>query len=283
MIQRMDLHTHSHFSDGTLSPAELVEHAWCSRVDVLALTDHDTLDGLPEAKQAASERGLQLVEGVEISSQWYKPNKKNPIGVHIIALAPKDLQPLHDLLHEQQQIRATRAVQICQRLEKATKQDPWPEVLALAGGRAEGVTRSHIAKWLVEKKIVARQQQAFDHFLKEGKSAFVPLAWAEIKQVMDCIKASGAQAVLAHPTRYSLSATHIRYMVAMFKSLGGDALELPSANEPPATRAMMDQLIAQHELAVSVASDFHGANMPWLKLGHVPAIKEGQRGVWEQF
>lgn len=282
-MQRLDLHSHSHFSDGTLSPTELVEHAWCSRVDVLALTDHDTLDGLPEAKQAALQRGLTLIEGVEVSSQWYKPNKKNPMGVHILALAPKNLQPLHDLLHTQQQIRATRAIEICQRLEKATKQDPWPEVLALAGGRAEGVSRSHIAKWLVDKKIVARQQQAFDHYLKEGKSAFVPLAWADIQQVINSIKASGAQAVLAHPTRYNLSATHIRYMVGMFKSLGGDAIELPANHEPSTTRSMMDQLIAQHDLAVSVASDFHGSNMPWIKLGNVPAIKEGQRGVWEQF
>ena len=282
-MQRLDLHSHSHFSDGTLSPTALIEHAWCSRVDVLALTDHDTLDGLPEAKLAAAERGVTLIEGVEVSSQWVKPNKKNPIGVHILALAPNNLQPLHDLLHEQQQIRATRAVQICQRLEKAINVDPWPEVLALASGRAEGVSRSHIAKWLVDKKIVARQQQAFDHYLKEGKSAFVPLEWADIQQVINSIKASGAQAVLAHPTRYSLSATHIRYMVGMFKALGGDAIELPANHEPSTTRGMMDQLIAHHDLAVSVASDFHGSNMPWIKLGNVPTIKEGQRGVWEQF
>lgn len=282
-MQRLDLHSHSHFSDGTLSPTALIEHAWCSRVDVLALTDHDTLDGLPEAKSAATARGITLIEGVEISSQWFKPNKKNPMGIHILALAPKNLQPLHDLVHTQQQIRATRAVEICQRLEKTVKLDPWPEVLALAGGRAEGVSRSHIAKWLVDKKIVARQQQAFDHYLKEGKSAFVPLAWADIQQVINSIKASGAQAVLAHPTRYNLSATHIRYMVGMFKALGGDAIELPSSHEPSTTRSMMDQLIAQHDLAVSVASDFHGSNMPWIKLGNVPAVKEGQRGVWEQF
>jgi predicted metal-dependent phosphoesterase TrpH len=282
-MQRMDLHTHSHFSDGTLSPAALIEHASCSRVDMLALTDHDTLDGLPEAHLAAMEHGVRLVEGVEISSQWHKPNKKNPFGVHIVALAPKDMGPLQELLAKQQQIRANRAVQICQKLEKVTKIDPWPEVLALADGRAEGVTRSHIASWLVQKGIVARQQQAFDHYLKEGKSAFVPLAWAEINQVIDCIRASGGQAVLAHPTRYGLSATHIRYLAGLFKSLGGHALELPSSNEPPATRAMMDYLIAQHDLAVSIASDFHGENMPWLKLGQVPVVRENQRGVWEQF
>jgi predicted metal-dependent phosphoesterase TrpH len=282
-MQRMDLHTHSHFSDGTLSPAALIEHASCSRVDMLALTDHDTLDGLPEAHLAAMEHGVRLVEGVEISSQWHKPNKKNPFGVHIVALASKDMGPLQELLAKQQQIRANRAVQICQKLEKVTKIDPWPEVLALADGRAEGVTRSHIASWLVQKGIVARQQQAFDHYLKEGKSAFVPLAWAEINQVIDCIRASGGQAVLAHPTRYGLSATHIRYLAGLFKSLGGHALELPSSNEPPATRAMMDYLIAQHDLAVSIASDFHGENMPWLKLGQVPVVRENQRGVWEQF
>ena len=282
-MQRMDLHTHSHFSDGTLSPAALMEHASCSRVDMLALTDHDTLDGLPEARLAATEHGVTLVEGVEISSQWHKPNKKNPFGVHIVALAPKNLTPLQELLAEQQQIRANRAVQICQKLEKAIKTDPWPEVLALADGRAEGVTRSHIASWLVQKGIVARQQQAFDQYLKEGKTAFVPLAWAEMDHVLNIINASGGQAVLAHPTRYGLSATHIRYLAGLFKSLGGHAIELPSAVEPPATRAMMDYLIAQHDLAVSVASDFHGSNMPWLKLGQVPVMKENQRGVWEQF
>lgn len=282
-MQRMDLHTHSHFSDGTLSPAALMEHASCSRVDMLALTDHDTLDGLSEARLAASEHHITLVEGVEISSQWHKPNKKNPFGVHIVALAPKNLTPLQELLAEQQQIRASRAVQICQKLEKVAKTDPWPEVLALADGRAEGVTRSHIASWLVQKGIVARQQQAFDHYMKEGKSAFVALAWAELKQVLDVINASGGQAVLAHPTRYGLSATHIRYLVSLFKNLGGHAVELPSAFEPPATRAMIDYLINQHDLAVSVASDFHGNNMPWLKLGQVPVVKPNQRGVWEQF
>lgn len=282
-MQRMDLHTHSYFSDGTLSPSALIAHAHAHQVDMLALTDHDTLDGLPEARQAAQQHGLTLIDGVEISSQWQKPHKKNCMGVHIVALAPKNTAPLQELLAEQQQIRAARAVQICQRLEKIAKVDPWPDVLALADGRAEGVTRSHIANWLVQKGIVSKQQQAFDRFLKEGKAAFVPLQWAELAQVIDCIKVSGAQSVLAHPTRYSLSATHIRYLVGLFKSLGGNAIELPSAYEPPATRHMMDYLIDQHDLAVSVASDFHGENMPWLKIGQVPVSNSTQRGVWQQF
>ena len=282
-MQRMDLHTHSHFSDGTLSPGSLLALAKEQNVSMLALTDHDTLDGLPQARQAAQQLGIQLVEGTEISSQWYRPNKQKPIGVHIVALAPKDLGHLQEFLSAQQQVRAARAAQICAKLEKILKVDPWPQVLSSADGRAEGVTRAHIANWLLQNNKVAKLQQAFDRYLKEGKPAFVPLSWAELPDVIQVIHASGAQAVLAHPTKYDVSATHLRYLVELFKSLGGDAIELAPANDPPATRAMIDYLVNQHDLAVSVASDFHGEHMPWLKLGQVPAVKTGQRGVWESF
>ena len=283
MMQRMDLHTHSHFSDGTLSPHALVEHAALNQVELLALTDHDTLDGLPQARQAATQFGLTLIDGVEISSQWNKPHKSAAMGVHIVALAPKLLAPLEELLVTQQQIRATRAREICQKLEQIIKKDPWPEVVQMAEQRPEGVTRSHIASWLVKHNIVTRQQQAFDLYLKPGKRAFVPLAWASFEQVLQAIQASGGQSVLAHPTRYGLSATHLRYLIGLFKSHGGHAVELPSNHEPPAMRLMMDQLILKHDLSVSVASDFHGPNMPWLKIGQVPEVKLGQRGVWEHF
>lgn len=282
-MRGIDLHSHSHFSDGTLSPTALLQHAKAQDVFMLALTDHDTLDGLPEAQRAADQLDIRLIQGVEISSQWHRPTKKNPIGVHILALAPKNMEPLHALLAQQQHTRAIRAAEICQKLQQILKVDPWPEVLAMAAGRAEGISRAHIASWLVDKKIVSRQQQAFDHYLKEGKRAFVPLAWAEIDQVIQTIVDSGAQAVLAHPTRYNLSATHVRYLIGLFKFLGGHAVELPAMNEPPATRGMIDYEVAKHGLMVSVSSDFHGDNMPWIKLGNVPTIKAGQTGIWEKF
>lgn len=278
-----DLHSHSQFSDGSLSPTALVELAKANHVSMLALTDHDTMAGLPEARAAAVSQGIQLIDGVEISSQWRRPTKKNPIGVHIIALAPKDSGPLQLLLDQQQHIRAQRAVQICQKLEKILKKDPWPDVVKMAGDRPEGVTRSHIASWLVEQHVVTRQQQAFDSYLKEGRRAYVPLAWAELNDVIKAIHASGAQAVLAHPTRYNLTGKYVRYLVGLFKSLGGDAVELPTHHEQPATRHMIDHLVAEHGLAVSTASDFHGDSMPWIKLGNVPNKKPEQRGVWEAF
>jgi predicted metal-dependent phosphoesterase TrpH len=123
-MRGIDLHSHSHFSDGTLSPTALLQHAKAQDVSMLALTDHDTLDGLPEAQRAADQLDITLIQGVEISSQWHKPHKKNPFGVHILALAPKEMQPLHDLLAAQQQIRAIRAVEICQKLQQILKIDP---------------------------------------------------------------------------------------------------------------------------------------------------------------
>ena len=282
-MRAVDLHTHSRFSDGALSPTELVEAAQAAGVEWLALTDHDSLDGLPEAQQAAAARSLRLIAGIELSTQWVKPRATKPISLHVVGLDLQDLAPMHAVLVQQQHVRAERARAICQRLEKYIKRDAWPDVLALADGRPDGVTRAHVAQWLVDQGIVTRHQQAFDRFLGEGKGAYVPLQWMALADAIGVIRACGGQAVLAHPTRYGLSATNIRHLVAEFASLGGQAIELPPRHEPTSTRGMIDRLIDQHALMVSCASDFHGPNMPWLKLGQTPIMSVGQRGVWEAF
>lgn len=278
----VDLHTHSHFSDGTLSPHALVQAALGAGVQQLALTDHDCIDGWAEAEQAAQGTPLRLIRGVELSAQWIKPRGSKPSSVHIVGLHIGDPAPLIYALIEQQQIRAQRAQQICQKLAAHLKcPDPWPEVLALADGRPEGVTRAHIATWLVQQGRVQRHQQAFDRWLSEGKPAYVGLAWMSMQQAIEVIVASGGISVLAHPTRYGLSATHTRQLISTFAQCGGQAVELPASNEPPATRQMIDRMIAEHDLMVSIASDFHGAHMPWIKLGRVPRPREEQRGVWQ--
>lgn len=279
----VDLHTHSRFSDGALSPTELVAAAQVAGVTWLALTDHDSLDGLPEAQQAAAAIGLRLIAGIELSTQWVKPRASKPMSLHVVGLDLQDLAPMHAVLVQQQQVRAERAQAICQRLAKYVKVDPWPEVLALADGRPEGVTRAHVAEWLVQRGVINKHQQAFDRYLGEGKPAHVPLQWMPLADAIAVIRACGGQAVLAHPTRYGLSATNIRHLVAEFAQLGGQALELPPRHEPIGTRGMIDRLVDQHALRVSCASDFHGPNMPWLKLGQTPVMSAGQRGVWEVF
>ena len=283
----VDLHTHTYISDGTLSPEQLVQAALDLKIHTLALTDHDTMDGLSRAQtyaqDYAQDQDIQIISGVEISSQWSRPNTQKSYGVHIVALNMQNQAPMQTMLEQQKKVRAERAQAICALLEKCISFDIYPEVLAQVDGQPDRVTRTHIAKALVEKKIVSRPQQAFDRFLKEGKKAFVKFDGLGLKETIEVIQASGGFAVLAHPTRYDLSATNIRYLIELFAELGGDAVELPPNIEPASTRQMVDKLIEQLGLAVSIGSDFHGDNMPWIKLGNIPRVKEGQLGIWERF
>ena len=100
---------------------------------------------------------------------------------------------------------------------------------------------------------------------------------------IELIHACGGKAVLAHPTRYQLSATRVRKLIEEFAQLGGDACELPATSEPISTRRMVDRSLAAHGLAASIGSDFHGSNMPWRRLGDVPILNDDQQGVWESF
>ena len=279
----VDLHTHSFISDGTLSPEQLVQAALDLKIHTLALTDHDTMDGLVLARKHAQDYDIQIISGVEISSQWSRPNTQKSYGVHIVALNMQDEAPIKTMLEKQKKVRAERAKLICELLEKCIGFDIYPEVLAKVDGFPDRVTRTHIAKTLVEKNIVSRPQQAFDRFLKEGKKAFVKFDGIGLKETIEVIHASQGFAVLAHPTRYDLSATNIRYLIELFAECGGDAVELPSSSEPLSTRQMVDRMIQQFDLAVSIGSDFHGENMPWIKLGNTPRVKEGQIGIWESF
>lgn len=283
----VDLHTHTLISDGTFSPEQLVQAAVDLKIDLLAITDHDTMDGLERAQRYVLEQvqtpDIKIVSGVEISSQWSRPNTKKSYGVHIVALNMQDETPIKAMLENQKKIRAERAKVICGLLEKCIGFDIYPDVVAKVDGHADRVTRTHIAKTLVEKNIVSRPQQAFDRFLKEGKKAFVKFEGMGLKETIDVIHASQGVAVLAHPTRYDLSATNIRYLIELFAESGGDAVELPPSVEPASTRQMVDRMIEQFDLAVSIGSDFHGDNMPWIKLGQTPRVKEGQKGIWESF
>ena len=279
----VDLHTHSNISDGTLSPEQLVHAAHEKGIHTLALTDHDTMDGLALAAQIANGYDMKLISGVEISSQWSRPATKKSYSVHIVALNMQQPEPLLAVLQQQKQIRAERAEQICRLLTPLIGQDIYADVLSKVDGEADRITRTHIAKTLVEKGIVSRVQQAVDKYIKEGKKAYVKFDGLGLEETIQVIHASGGFAVLAHPTRYDLSATNVRYLIELFAQSGGDAVELPPQIDPPATRQMVDRMIAEQGLKVSVGSDFHGENMPWIQLGRVPVMKAGQVGIWEQF
>ena len=282
-MQGVDLHTHSNISDGTLSPEQLVHAAIEKGIHTLALTDHDSMDGLKLAEKVALSLPLKMISGVEISSQWSRPATKKNYAVHVVALNMQNPQPLLALLEQQKQIRAIRAKQICDLLVPLIGEDIYADVIVKVEGVADRITRTHIAKTLVEKGYVSRPQQAFDKYIKEGKKAYVKFDGLGLEETIQVIHESQGFAVLAHPTKYDLSATNIRYLIEIFAQFGGDAVELPPTLEPTSTRQMVDRMIEQFGLKVSVGSDFHGDNMPWIKLGNIPRVKEGQVGVWESF
>lgn len=271
----VDLHTHSNISDGTLSPQQLVEAAAASFIHTLALTDHDTMDGLELAREVAKDHAIKIISGVEISSQWSRPATKKNYGVHIVALDIKILSHYNRLWNSKTDSCWTLK-RICELLIPLIGEDIYPDVVAKVDNIPDRVTRTHIAKTLVEKGIVTRPQQAFDKYIKEGKKAYVKFDGLGLEETIQVIHASGGYAVLAHPTRYDLSATNIRYLIEIFAKFGGDAVELPPAADPASTRQMVDRMIAEHGLKVSVGSDYHGDNMPWIKLGIFQQLKKGK-------
>ncbi len=288
---KIDLHCHSTCSDGTYAPTEVVRRAYAAGVDVLALTDHDTLAGIDEARAAATDCGMTFINGVEIScehtlSGGYGKNKSTNKIIHVVGLDFTDRAKMHASLQQLQDSRATRGQRITKKLSELLAIDYdelWQQVCAKADGNPQAVGRAHIGQVLFERGEVKTVQQAFDKYLADNKPAYVAINALSMARGIELIHACGGKAVLAHPTRYQLSATRVRKLIKEFAELGGDACELPSNSEPLSTRRMVDRSINEHQLTTSTGSDFHGSNMPWRRIGDVPALTADQRGVWQLF
>ncbi len=288
---KIDLHCHSTCSDGTYAPTEVVKRAYAAGVDVLALTDHDTLLGIDEARAEADACGMKLINGVEIScehtlSGGYGKNKSTNKIIHVLALNFNDRLQMHETLQQLQDSRATRGQKIVEKLSELLDidyEELWQQVCSKAGNNPQAVGRAHIGQVLYERGVVKTVQKAFDKYLADNKPAYVAIEALSMKRGIELIHACGGKAVLAHPTRYQLSATRVRKLIAEFAELGGDACELPADSEPLSTRGMVDRTIAEHELVTSIGSDFHGSNMPWRRIGDVPKLELNQQGIWQSF
>ena len=277
-----DLHAHSTYSDGELTPDQLFALAAQCGVDALALTDHDTVAGLSDAAVAAKRYGVELVPGAEISARL-SLTPKLTLVVHLVGLYLKRLEALDAHLRLIGEARAERARQMCIKLKDRLGVDVYDSALKKAGSDASALTRSHMARALVECGAVGSIQKAFDLHLANAKPAYVELQAPVLNEVIAWIHEAGGVSVLAHPTRYGLSATNTRRLIDAFALAGGQAVELCRDSESPGTRGMINMKIREHDLLVSTASDFHGPSMPWNRLGQVPALRAGQRGVWTLF
>lgn len=267
-----DLHCHSTASDGMLSPQEVVQRAHQQGVNVLALTDHDTISGLSQAREQAEKLGISLINGVEISTSW--ENR----AIHIVGLGLDETsEKMAALLTNQAELRLQRAVEIGQKLERLGVVNAFAETQKLANGE---VTRAHYARYLVQIGKVANDNQAFKKYLGQGKSAYVKAQWVDIPHAIEIIHQAGGIAVLAHPLRYTMTAKWIKRLIADFKQWGGDAMEVAGCGQTKDQRLLLARWAEEYDLYSSVGSDFHFP-CGWIELGKSLGLPENCRPVWQ--
>ena len=264
--KKYDLHCHSTASDGVLAPGDVVLRAVEMGVRVLALTDHDTVNGLAEAREVAEKHDVTFINGVEISTRW---NNKD---IHVVGLGFDMNDPeLQTLLQQQQQFRHQRALAIGEKLAELGIPNAYEGAKKLSEGE---VTRAHYARYLVEAGVVKDVSQAFKRYLAQGKKAYINPSWCDIPTAIATIQKAGGKAVLAHPLRYELSRKKFQQLIADFKAWNGDAMEVAGCGQNPQQRQHLLALAEAHALKASGGSDFHYP-CGWRELGKGLALPEG--------
>lgn len=250
MTVRVDFHTHTLASDGALAPAELLARAAQAGVSMLAITDHDTLDGYREARVAAPASGVSLVPGIELSCQWAGAS------VHVVGLGfDVDAPLLAEGIASLQAARIGRAREIASRLEKRGYAGALAGATACAG--ASQIGRPHFARWMVDAGHVADMGAAFDRYLGRGKTGDVKACWPSLASVTGWLVDAGGIAVIAHPLQYRFTRMKLRRLLADFRAAGGRGLEILSGRQEASQTAALSRLAADFALYASVGSDFH--------------------------
>jgi len=276
----VDLHCHSTASDGALAPAVVVARAFERGVRLLALTDHDTLEGLDEARAAAAALQMQLVNGIELSCTWGGATI-HVLGYAFAAEAPALVQAIA-ALHDG---RWLRAEEIGKRLE--AKGMPG----ALAGARAvqqelgdsgNAPARPHFAEFLVRAGHVKDRAEAFRKWLGSGKLGDVKQHWPSLEQAVGTLREAGAWISLAHPWQYDFTRSKRRKLIADFIQAGGHALEVVNGLQPAEQVGSLAILAREFGLLVSAGSDFHAPG-DWSELGMYRPVPDDLPPLWSRF
>jgi predicted metal-dependent phosphoesterase TrpH len=276
-LHTIDLHCHSDRSDGALSPEALIERAALRGMRVVALTDHDTLDGLQAASATAERCGICMVPGVEISVTW------GSLTLHVLGLRiDPTQQKLAAGVAGIRSGRLRRAEEMAHRLERAGIGGTLDGAFALAANPAS-IGRMHFARHLVARGVVKDVRSAFRRYLGEGRPACVPHRWAALADAVDWIRSAGGAPVLAHPERYGLRPARLGALLAAFKGAGGEAIEVPCARQMPQVADRFAGLARELGLRVSAGSDFHGPGESWLDLGQCAELPHGCVPVWRDW
>ena len=275
IVLNADLHCHSTVSDGLLAPAEVVRRAHTNGVDLLALTDHDELGGVAEARATADELGLRFIDGVEVSISWGDDQT-----VHIVALGVDPMNAeLSAGLHQIRSGRDSRAGRMSVELDRAGIHGAYEGALKYAGNPAL-ISRSHFARFIVEKGYARDVKSVFDHWLAKGKPGYVSHAWASLEDALRWIVGAGGTAVIAHPGRYRLSKAERLELFGAFKDLGGRGIEVQSGSHGPDDVREFATIARNFGFLASRASDFHGPGESWIDLGKMPQLPDDLTPVW---
>ncbi len=275
-MANFDLHSHSCYSDGTLTPAALVARAAQRGVTALALTDHDCTDGLVAAHIAAVEHHIRLIDGVEISVSW-RGHTLHIVGLDIVPTAPA----------LQGGLAAIRGARSARAREMAAAFDAMEIPGTLAGAlrlaeNPELISRTHFARFLVQQGVVKDMSAAFRRFLGAGQPCFVALEWASLADALRWIESSGGLSVVAHPGRYPLDTALMRELLAEFSDLGGAAIEVVTSSHKPQQYRVFAEHARHFGLAASAGSDFHSPQESYHDFGTLPALPSGCVPVWEK-
>lgn len=257
----IDLHMHSLFSDGSFTPEELVNTAVELKINAISLTDHDTMAGVPRFLAAGVRHNLQVITGVEISTD-YKGR-----GMHILGygmdIANRELQESLDWIRAG---REARNMEILEKLNRLGFIMTWDEVVARSGEDVVG--RPHFAQTLIDKGYVKDKYEAFDKWLGHGKPGYADRRRLDPEAGIRIIRKAGGVAVLAHPFTLNLSHTGMRALLLELHRAGLGGIEAYYAEHKPDMQEMYLKMASEYDLLVTGGTDFHGALTPMLRIGY---------------
>jgi 3',5'-nucleoside bisphosphate phosphatase len=272
-----DLHCHSVISDGTLTPEALAERAKANGVNLWALTDHDELGGQQRARAAASALNLDYLGGVEISVTWMGQT------IHIVGLG---IDASHvgilEGLRQTREGRGNRAKIMAEQLLKVGIPGGYEGALHYAGNH-DLISRTHFARFLVEKGVCKDTEHVFKNYLVEGKPGYVPHRWAKLDDAVSWIKAAGGVAVIAHPGRYNLNTLQMDELYQHFKDIGGLGIEVVTGSHSPDQYQTYGKIAQQYGFLASRGSDFHDPSESHIDLGTLPDLPDHLTPVWSVF
>lgn len=272
----IDLHCHSCFSDGALSPDALLDKAIDAKLSLLALTDHDTLSGLEALHHAACGRDIRIIDGTELSVRWKK------YDIHVLGLnINRNNQALQALMEQQVESRIQRAHKISDCLMSFGVHDAYIKACAIAGHPRAG--RPHFAQVLVQEGLVSDMAMAFKRYLGSNKPAFVPTEWVNLEDAVTTITQAGGVAAIAHPLKYNLTRTKLYALITDFKNAGGCGLEVVSGNMTIHQINELAGLCHRFDLLASTGSDYHSDDASYISLGQQRALPVNCKPIWHSW